>query len=128
MIVEQGDIGDTFYIIKNGEAVVYKSVPSTAPATEVARLKQGSFFGERALVKNETRAATVTVVSEKMTCLTLDREAFCLLLGPLAELMHRKIDEDYDGVKHKLFGTFCLVNIFFHATAKHTKIKFTRQA
>ena len=101
MIVEQGDTGDTFYIIKSGEAVVYKSVPPTAPATEVARLKQGSFFGERALVKNETRAATVTVVSTKMICLTLDREAFCLLLGPLAELMHRKIDEDYDEIKHK---------------------------
>jgi len=27
MIVEQGDIGDTFFIVKKGEAVVYKSVP-----------------------------------------------------------------------------------------------------
>ena len=105
MIVEQGDVGDTFYIIKKGEAVVYKSVPPSAPATEVARLKEGSFFGERALVKNERRAATVTVVSSSMTCLTLDREAFSVLLGPLAEGMHRKIDEDYDGIKHKILGT-----------------------
>ena len=102
MIVEQGDIGDTFYIIKKGEAVVYKSVPPTAPATEVARLSSGSFFGERALVKNERRAATVTVVSATMTCLTLDREAFSLLLGPLAEIMHQKIDDDYDGVEKEI--------------------------
>eukprot|EP01083_Nonionella_stella_P295899 1005462_1 len=74
IIVEQGDIGQTFYIIKKGEAVVYKSVPQTAPATEVARLKKGSFFGERALIKNESRAATVQVITNKMTCLTLDRE------------------------------------------------------
>jgi len=102
MIVEQGEIGDTFFIVKKGEAVVYKSVPRSAPATEVARLHPGSFFGERALVKNECRAATVTVVSSTMTCLTLDREAFSLLLGPLAEIMHNKIDDEYDGVEKEL--------------------------
>jgi len=31
-----------------------------------------------------------------MICLCLDRDAFSLLLGPLAELMSRKIDEEYD--------------------------------
>ena len=63
----------------------------------MCRLKAGDFFGERALVKNDVRAATVEVVDGPMECLCLDREAFCLMLGPLAELMHRKIDEEYDG-------------------------------
>ena len=104
MIVEQGDVGNTFYIIKSGEAVVYKSVPITAPATEVARLKQGSFFGERSLLKNEARAATVHVVSSKMTCLTLDRRSFCTLLGPVYDHMHHQIDVDYDDTKDRILG------------------------
>ena len=99
VIVNQGEIGDTFYIIKKGKAIVYKSVPINSPPKKVGILKEGNFFGERALIKNETRAATVQVIDGKMTCLCLNRDEFCLLLGPLAELMKRKIDRDYDSIK-----------------------------
>lgn len=99
VIVEQGEDGDTFYIIKRGEAIVYKSLTNGSKVKEVARLTSGAFFGERALVKNEKRAATVQVISGQMICLCLERDAFRLLLGPLAELMHRKIDEDYDSMQ-----------------------------
>jgi len=111
VVVQQGDIGDTFYIIRSGTADVFKHTAAAAMTTTtttrksaaaandlVAQLESGSFFGERALIKNQVRAATVRVTSAKMVCLTLDREAFSLLLGPLAELLQRKIDEDYDGV------------------------------
>lgn len=72
-------------------------VQNNSPPKEVTRLKPGDFFGERALIKNEARAATVQVVGGPMQCLCLDREAFCLLLGPLGELLNRRIDEQYDG-------------------------------
>ncbi len=54
-------------------------------------LKKKSFLGERVLIKNESCSATVQIISNKMTCLTVDTEA---------ELMHRKIDEDYNGIIH----------------------------
>ncbi len=49
----QGDPGDQFYIIKEGEAVVYQQ---TSQGTRtVNRLFKADFFGERALLKDEPR-------------------------------------------------------------------------
>jgi cGMP-dependent protein kinase len=62
---------------------------------EVARLKADTkagtaqFFGEKALLENEGRAATVMVVSETAKALALDRESFNLLLGPLSDIIKR---------------------------------------
>merc|ERR1719330_818032 len=44
------------------------------------------YFGERALLENEPRAATVEVCSNYAKVLALDREAFDLLLGPLRDI------------------------------------------
>ena len=99
IIVKQGDIGDTFYIVRKGTAVVTKYSDSDTEPKEVMQLGPGHFFGERALIKNDVRAATVTVTSPKgMQCLMLDREGFTLLLGPLGDLMKRKIATEYDGI------------------------------
>ena len=103
IIVKQGDIGDTFYIIRKGTAVVHKydEGGDINDNVEVMRLGPGDFFGERALIKNDVRAATVTVTSiDGMECLFLDREAFTLLLGPLGDIMKRRIDTEYDGIDH----------------------------
>ena len=100
IIVRQGDIGDTFYIIRKGEAVVtkYDEEDDDKIEKEVCRLGPGDFFGERALIKNDVRAATVKVVSDGMECLMLDREGFILLLGPLGDIMERKIATEYDNI------------------------------
>ena len=54
---------------------------------------QGGFFGERALLTNELRAATIKSVSDKLECLTLTREDFIILLGPLEDIMQRNLEE-----------------------------------
>merc|ERR1719273_2702346 len=59
-------------------------------------LSKGDIFGEKALLENTCRGATIKVVGGPMECLCLDREAFNLLLGPLGDLMNRKIKEEYD--------------------------------
>merc|ERR1719453_2742545 len=48
---------------------------------------RGKFFGEKALLSDEPRTATVTAVSDCVTTLALDHETFNLILGPLADLM-----------------------------------------
>ncbi|ETO24530.1 protein kinase, cAMP-dependent, catalytic chain [Reticulomyxa filosa] len=91
VIIRQGDIGDTDdnrgdWAGRRGEE---KASGQRDKASHTWRL-----LWRRALIKNDVRSATVKVIDNEMTCLCLDREAFALLLGPLAELMRRKIDED----------------------------------
>ncbi len=58
----------------------------TQGGREVNRLFKADFFGERALLSNEPRGATVTAVLDT-TCLVLDRDTFVELLGPLDAVM-----------------------------------------
>ena len=56
----QGDPGDLFYIIKEGEAVVYQDGENGR--RKVNQLFKADFFGERALLSDEPRYVVVTVL------------------------------------------------------------------
>ena len=59
----------------------------------------GDYFGERALIKNEPRAANVIAKSPTCTVVSMDRHSFKRLLGPLEELLKRNM-ELYEKFKH----------------------------
>lgn len=90
-IVTQGEDGDTFFILKQGECVCTRVEEPSKPAREVRRYVRGEFFGERALVMNQPRAATVTSVAP-VQVLYLKREAFSQLLGPLDDILKRSAE------------------------------------
>lgn len=50
VVFRQGDIGDSFHIIKQGCAVVSVSNEEEKTQVEVARLSTGDYFGETALL------------------------------------------------------------------------------
>lgn len=52
----------------------------------------GDYFGERALLKNETRAATVVAKSTPTKCMVLDRRSFVRMLGPVDEILMRNME------------------------------------
>jgi len=79
-IIKQGEYGETFYMLKSGEVAVSRD------NVEVVRLKQGSFFGERALLEDEPRGATITATSET-ECYVIDRLDFNRHLGSLEDIM-----------------------------------------
>ncbi|CAL1156629.1 unnamed protein product [Cladocopium goreaui] len=87
VIFKQGDEGDSFYLLVDGTVEVVKDEKATSRlqgAPDKAR-----FFGERALLKNEPRAATIKVVSPSARTLMVDKQSFDMLLGPLEELKKR---------------------------------------
>ncbi len=67
--IRQGEPGDRFYVIESGRADVLIN------GFRVTELGDGDEFGERALLRNTPRTATVHALSE-MRLLAIDREAF----------------------------------------------------
>ena len=86
VVVAQGEEKpDRFYVVESGEL----KAEIAGVAREVCpRLRRGDFFGERALLHDAPRAATVTAV-QPSRLLAMDRAAFLRLLGPLADVLKR---------------------------------------
>merc|ERR1719469_786790 len=85
-IFKQGDDGDVMYIVRTGEVIC------SVDGKKVNTLKRGDYFGERALLKHEKRAATVTTSGE-CNCLHLNEVTFKELLGPLDQILEKKQEE-----------------------------------
>mmetsp|Transcript_23435 Transcript_23435/g.54589 ORF Transcript_23435/g.54589 Transcript_23435/m.54589 type:complete len:411 (-) Transcript_23435:28-1260(-) len=88
VICKQGDVGDYFYILEEGECVATKVYKEGTPAQEVMLFRRGDYFGELALLSGDKRAATVAA---KVDCklLYLNRRTFNLLLGPMEDILRR---------------------------------------
>uniref|UniRef100_A0A0N5A6A8 cGMP-dependent protein kinase n=1 Tax=Parastrongyloides trichosuri TaxID=131310 RepID=A0A0N5A6A8_PARTI len=86
VIIREGEKGDTFFIINSGQVRVTQYVDGDHTPREIRVLKQGDFFGEKALLGEELRTATVTAMVPGVEVLTLDRESFLKLIGDLEAL------------------------------------------
>eukprot|EP00040_Diaphanoeca_grandis_P039870 m.260408 g.260408 ORF g.260408 m.260408 type:complete len:306 (-) comp39835_c0_seq1:274-1191(-) len=84
-ILTQGDPGDDFFIIVQGDVKV------TIDDVEVNTLTVADYFGEIALLNNEPRKATVTAVGS-VTVGKLDRDRFERVLGPVEDILRRNMD------------------------------------
>ena len=90
-VISQGESGDLFYIIKEGEAAVFEDSPGGSK--QVNHLFKADFFGEKALLTDDVRAATVKALTD-LVCLTLTRQTFVKILGPLQDLMAREKSDE----------------------------------
>ena len=63
LIVEEKEIGDALYLIKNGVVRISKRVGPTR-TVDLAIMEAGECFGEMAAIDEEVRSATVAVVRE----------------------------------------------------------------
>jgi len=79
-IIHKGDEGHVFYILKQGVVRV-----TDIKDSDDIILEEGQYFGERALLTGDLRAATVRAESD-VELLGLAREEFEIHIGPLSSL------------------------------------------
>jgi cAMP-dependent protein kinase regulator len=91
-IIKEGDIGSTFYFIAAGTAIATKLDKGTGAEAKVYEYEKGQYFGERALLTSETRAASIVVTSEECTVLSLERDTFNRILGRLQDILQRNME------------------------------------
>jgi small-conductance mechanosensitive channel/CRP-like cAMP-binding protein len=72
-VIEEGTPGDSFFIIDQGQVLVSKRMGG-APR-EIARLMEGQFFGEMALLTGERRSATIEAATD-VDLFMIDKAAF----------------------------------------------------
>ncbi|KAL7309198.1 hypothetical protein PS15m_011304 [Mucor circinelloides] len=87
IVLKQGDVGESFFLIERGNALFYKS-DEHGRQQLVNEMKQGDYFGELALLTDKPRAATV-VAKGDLKCVTLGKAAFTRLLGPVMDILKR---------------------------------------
>ena len=87
-IITQGDSGSKFYIVTEGDVVITQTPEGEDEPKEVGRVGSGAYFGEVALLTNQTRLATCTATS-KVSCVTLERKVFTRVMGNLRDLLRR---------------------------------------
>nr|CAH69748.1 cGMP-dependent protein kinase 13-3 [Paramecium tetraurelia] len=75
IIVSEGDVANSFYIIKKGKVAIIKG------EKEVSQMNSGESFGEAALYQSCQRAATVKAAEEEVRCLSLSKDDIQRILG-----------------------------------------------
>ena len=92
-IIREGECGDLFYILEEGMCIATKALEPGKPAQEIKKYSEGEYFGERALIKGEPRYANIEVVSDIVKVISLDRNSFKRLLGPIEPLLKRNMEQ-----------------------------------
>lgn len=89
-IITQGAEGNELYFLVEGEAKA--TIDAEGEIKTVMEYNSGDYFGERALIKKEPRAANIEVVSATLEAVSLTKESFNRLLGPVEEIMKRNME------------------------------------
>ena len=90
-LVKKGDEGDAFYVIQDGQVSVTDIEIGGQPYEDMV-LGGGDFFGERALVTKEPRAANCIGASAGMV-LRVDSATFVKVMGDLSRLVSKATDK-----------------------------------
>ncbi|ORY07209.1 camp-binding domain-like protein [Basidiobolus meristosporus CBS 931.73] len=87
VIIEQGSLGDYFYIVESGEASV-SQLDEEGEEHSLPGLKAGDYFGELAFLNDAPRVATITA-NGHLKAAALSKDAFVRLLGPVVDILKR---------------------------------------
>ena len=80
MIVREGDPADRFYVIDSGSFVVTQADPAGGEPRQLRTLGTDEVFGERGLIGQTPRTATVTAATDGLL-FEMDGDDFLRLVG-----------------------------------------------
>lgn len=93
VIISEGDLGSSMYVIAHGEVKVYTRGTSAAGGNVyLAKLAEGDFFGEVSVLTGKPRTATITA-SKPTELLRLDKEKLDNALAKYPGI--RKVLDDF---------------------------------
>ena len=98
-IIRQGEVGDVFYIIEEGEAVAFGSKDHGKASIPEMNYSKGNYFGELSLLRDQPRAANVKAKTD-VKLLALDRNSFKRVLGPIDVVLKRNAEKYKKFVNH----------------------------
>jgi len=113
MIIRQGEVADTIFIIIAGRVKVYMSdEPDTPREVIVSTLGAGDFFGELSLFDQEPRAANVAAL-ERTHVQTLSHETFQRVIEESPDIARKVMATMAARLRHadRQIGTLALMNI-----------------
>ncbi|MDH5191809.1 MAG: cyclic nucleotide-binding domain-containing protein [Gammaproteobacteria bacterium] len=85
VIIKQGDPGDYYYLIKQGQAKVTRQQTPDSEPVELAILGEGNNFGEEALISNKPRNANVIMITDGVLMRLAKNDFVELLQEPMIE-------------------------------------------
>jgi len=100
VIFNQGDDGQELFIVEEGKVAINQTKEG-ADSTHLCDYGYGEYFGEKALLSNDKRAASAVAGGEGCTVVKIDRAAFSLLVGPLEEIFKTRIASYEKSTKKK---------------------------
>lgn len=89
-LIREGEAADKFFIIEKGVAKATQT--ENGEQIVINTLGAGDYFGERALITNTPRSATIVAVGQLVVA-TMDRSAFERVLGSVTTIMERQISD-----------------------------------
>ena len=91
-IITEGEKGNTFYLIIEGQAVALKRNPNTGFEEEVYQYNEKMYFGELSLIRDQPRAASI-VAKTNIKVASIERNAFKRILGSLEDILKRNAEK-----------------------------------
>eukprot|EP00929_Paragymnodinium_shiwhaense_P042124 TRINITY_DN21853_c0_g1_i1.p1 TRINITY_DN21853_c0_g1~~TRINITY_DN21853_c0_g1_i1.p1 ORF type:complete len:1377 (+),score=308.43 TRINITY_DN21853_c0_g1_i1:150-4280(+) len=120
-VIQEGEVGSEFFVINSGELVV------TREDRTLRTLGVADYFGERGLLYNEPRTATVTCKSKQSELLVINKAVFMAIIeDKMLEHLEERIRlqqtevelEDFRTLKICGRGTFGVVKLVEHQRTK----------
>ena len=89
-IIREGETGDCFYVVAEGQLVAYKSQKGKNKL--VYTYKRGGYFGEIALLRSVPRQASIKTLTD-VRLYYIDAQCFTRVLGSFESILKRNEDK-----------------------------------